>query len=191
MTRFVRVLRDAVVGVSMLVLALLIVAKLEEDNEVRVSGTFDVVDGDTLSSRSRRLRLSGIDAPELSQVCQDKGRGWPCGHSARQALATLMASAGVTCTGAARDRYDRLLVVCRSATADINAQMVRTGMAVAYGAYEADQRLAREGRVGLWSGSFERPDEFRRRQGLAEEGLVEEGVESEGLLSILKDILRW
>lgn len=186
MTRFVRILRDAVVGVSMLLLALLIVAKLEKDNEVRVSGVFDVVDGDTLSSRDGRLRLSGIDAPELSQVCQDKGRDWPCGQSARQALAAMMASAAITCAGAARDRYDRLLVVCKAATADLNAQMVRTGMAVAYGAYEAEEGMARDGQIGLWSGSFERPDDFRRRQGLAEEGL-----ESEGLLSILKEILHW
>lgn len=186
MTRFLRILRDVVVGVSMLLLALLIVAKLEKDNEVRVSGTFDVVDGDTLSSRDGRLRLSGIDAPELSQVCKDKGRDWPCGQSARQALAALMGSVAVTCAGAARDRYDRLLVVCRSATSDINAQMVLTGMAVAHGAYQAEERMARNGQVGLWSGPFERPGDFRRRQGLAEEGL-----ESEGLLSILKDILRW
>lgn len=191
MTRFLRILRDVVVGVSMLLLALLIVAKLEMNNEVRVSGTFDVVDGDTLSSGDGRLRLSGIDAPELFQVCHGKGYDWPCGQSARQALAVLMTSAGVTCAGAARDRYDRLLVACRSATTEINAQMVLTGMAIAYGAYEAEERLAREGQVGLWSGSFERPDDFRRRQGLAEEGLAEEGVESEGLLSILKDILRW
>nr|WP_284739491.1 thermonuclease family protein [Rhizobium sp. CG5] len=175
----------------MLVLALLIIAKLDKDNEVRVSGAFDVVDGDTLSSGGGRLRLSGIDAPELTQLCGDESRHWPCGQSSRRALSALMGSAAVTCSGTARDRYDRLLVVCRSAATDINAQMVLTGMAVAYGAYQAEERMARDGQAGLWSGAFERPDEFRRRQGLAEEGLAGQGLESQGLLSILKGMLRW
>jgi len=64
-----RVLRDVVVGVSMLVLGLLIAAKLEQDNRRMLAGRFVVVDGDTLLLKGERLRLEGIDAPELKSRC--------------------------------------------------------------------------------------------------------------------------
>jgi endonuclease YncB( thermonuclease family) len=41
--------------------------------------------------------------------------------------------------------------------------MVRTGMAVSYGRYGAEEAAARRGRAGLWAGQFESPRAFRER----------------------------
>jgi len=40
----------------------------------------NVVDGDTLNNDGQRIRLYGIDAPELLQFCKDENKNkYPCG----------------------------------------------------------------------------------------------------------------
>ena len=49
-----------------------------------IAGPAEVTDGDTLRIGATRIRLSGIDAPELAQTCTDQsGREWPCGAEAK------------------------------------------------------------------------------------------------------------
>lgn len=167
MTGFRRSLRDGVVGVSMLLLALLIVAKLDRKAERDFAGELVVVDGDTLSNRQGRARLEGIDAPERSQTCKGRdGVAWRCGAEARRRLAGLLAAPDFLCKGGALDRYGRLLVRCRAGEIDVNALMVREGFAVAYGGYSAEEAAARRAGSGIWNGSFDRPEVWRRANGL-------------------------
>lgn len=130
------------------------------------------VDGDTLSAteqgRTQRIRLSGIDAPELAQTCRDaQGRTWACGSAARSQLSTLVARGHVTCTRRGEDRYGRLLATCSSgAVGDIGEAMVRSGYAVNYSRYTSDyagaEREARAARRGVWQGEFDNPEDWRR-----------------------------
>ena len=60
--------------------------------------------------------------------------------------------------------------------------MVERGWAVAYGAYDAEERLAREELRGLWAGSFDRPRDWRVMHGEADDDL--------GLLDALLGWLR-
>ena len=46
-----------------------------------------VIDGDTIVLNGSHVRLFGIDAPELGQLCKD---GWPAGEKARGFLRTLI-----------------------------------------------------------------------------------------------------
>ena len=47
-----------------------------------------VADGDSIEFGGQRIRLRGIDAPELHQECRDlSGRNWPCGRRARDEIA--------------------------------------------------------------------------------------------------------
>ena len=158
-------LYDVLVAVCFILLLALIAAKVGEDNAVRLTGRFVAADGDSLVQDGRRLRLLGIDAPELAQTCRLDGTEWPCGKEARKALSALVSGRDVLCRGAELDKYGRLLVRCHRGDEDLNAAMVRSGLALAYGAYEREEEGARAQRLGLWAGDFALPSEWRRRHG--------------------------
>ena len=163
-----RRMRDALLGAAMLFLALLIIAKLEQQQAIRFSGPFTVIDGDTLAHGGQRLRLRGIDAPELGQVCARSSGAYDCGLAARAGLLQFIEDGAVECFGSkdAEDRYGRSLVTCRSRDDDLGRQMVSIGLAVADGDYHMAERQAKDAERGLWAGTFERPDAWRRRKAL-------------------------
>ena len=126
-----------------------------------------VSDGDTLTLQvdggNVRLRLDGIDAPELGQ---------PYGKSARRSLAQICR--GKTATAVERGKGDdgRIQASVRCGDVDANAEQVRRGMAwvhlryVPFGSplYEAETN-ARLQKVGLWRGKEPvAPWEWRARQ---------------------------
>ncbi|MEL6504414.1 MAG: thermonuclease family protein [Pseudomonadota bacterium] len=133
---------------------------LDGSNRQNFTGAAIAVDGDSLQMGGKRLRLSGIDAPELAQTCDVAGRLWPCGRQARASLRRLIAK-DLSCTTTGLDRYDRHLVRCTAGGKDIGAAMVAAGMAVSYGAYGAQEAAARAAKRGLWRGNFTRPQAWR------------------------------
>lgn len=94
-----------------------------------------VIDGDTIKLAGMTYRLWGIDAPEGKQACAD---GWPAGLEAHQALAALLNNKTVVCEAKTRDRYGRTVALCRADGMDVQAAMVRSGMAWAFVRYSAD-----------------------------------------------------
>jgi endonuclease YncB( thermonuclease family) len=128
-----------------------------------ITGAAEAVDGDSIRLNGEDLRLKGLDAPELFQTCRVSGRETACGREARAALRKLLTSGLTTCIGGERDRYSRLLVVCRVRGVDINAAMVRDGQAVSFGSYQSEEAEAKAAYRGLWAGEFERPRDWRLR----------------------------
>ena len=130
-----------------------------------VSGRVSRVhDGDTFTLAGQKVRIWGIDAPELKQQCG----GVACGTAARDALQQLVRSRTVVCVQVDRDRYKRIVASCRAAGRDLGEAMVRSGNALDYrrysrGRYRDAERAAQARRVGMWSGEFEKPWEYRRR----------------------------
>ena len=135
-----------------------------------VQGQVRVIDGDTVALGHQRIRFFGVDAPESSQVCDEGDRAWRCGAAARDMLAEQIgARHHVTCEVKDRDPYGRLVAVCfNDQGEDLNAWMVKQGLAVAYTrysrAYARDESWARERGNGVWGGPFERPDVYRHHQ---------------------------
>ncbi|MXX87937.1 MAG: thermonuclease family protein [Boseongicola sp. SB0677_bin_26] len=133
-------------------------------------GPVRVIDGDTIEIQRQRIRLHGIDAPESAQECSDaRGRSYRCGQAATQALASLVRGASVNCQIRDKDRYGRLVAVCRRGGVDLNASMVRQGHALAYRQYGTDyvshETAARTRKLGVWQGRFTMPWDWRRTQG--------------------------
>lgn len=164
MTRGLRMFRDGATAAAALFLIALIAAKLNDRPQTVHAGAFRAADGDSLTLGAERMRLKGIDAPEFDQSCERAGKAWACGRAAREALQGLISAAGTSCAGNERDKYQRLLVICRSGERDINGEMVRCGMAVSYGGYGREEDEARAAKAGLWAGRFEMPRDVRDQQ---------------------------
>ncbi len=134
-------------------------------------GGVTAIDGDTLRAGGERIRLFGIDAPELRQQCQDTlGREWACGRAAKARLAALVAGGPVACASRGHDRYGRMLGICSAGNVpDIGEALVQDGYAVDYSRYSnlysAAARGARAAGRGIWQGNFERPEQWRHRHG--------------------------
>ncbi len=126
-----------------------------------VAGRGQPIDGDSLHIGSEEVRLQGIDAPEWKQECRRQGEPWNCGEAARESLVRAIGDDRVTCAISERDVYGRMLGRCSAGGRDLNAGMVSSGMAVAYGGYWNEQSIARAERRGLWAGEFQQPRDWR------------------------------
>ena len=133
-----------------------------------ITGKPRIIDGDTIHINNTKIRLHGIDAPEMKQTCRtSKGEEQQCGRLAKQAFERLVRDQEVICKGDKRDRYKRLIAVCYVGPFNINEQMVTDGWAMAYRKYSKDyvraEEFAKSRREALWRGTFDPPWEWRKR----------------------------
>ena len=94
----------------------------------------NVTDGDTLTllvsgTEQAKIRLNGIDAPELAQVYGDE---------ARKRLAALALGKDVVVVWSKADKYGRLLGTVLIGSVNANLEQLKDGMAWYYGQYEYD-----------------------------------------------------
>ncbi|MDH6666276.1 UNVERIFIED_ORG: endonuclease YncB(thermonuclease family) [Methylorubrum zatmanii] len=88
-----------------------------------VSGPATVIDGATLDLGGRRLRLYGMDAPDLDQTCSDgHERDYSCGRAAAAALTARIGGGNVTCE--LREADGSATALCRRDGEDLAAWMV-------------------------------------------------------------------
>ena len=131
-----------------------------------LSGVPSVIDGDTLDIHGQRIRLHGVDAPESNQLCRKSGQSVRCGQTAALALDGLIQHRPVACEQKDKDRYGRVVAVCRLGSTDLNAWMVQQGHALAYRSYSEDyvrqEAEARQAKRGVWAGAFDYPWDWRR-----------------------------
>lgn len=180
-----RPVASALVGVLALSVVVVVPAR---DTAARgaLSGAARVVDGDTLDIAGERVRLEGIDAPEISQKCPRRLFGtWACGKAAARALERLVAGGGLSCESRGKDRYGRTLGVCFVDGRDINKEMVREGYAWAFVKYSTsyvhEEAEARATRVGVWEGGeAEPPWVYRHNRWAGAEQVAPEGCAIKG-----------
>ena len=157
-------------SLALFLLLLVPVARLDQVSTRTLSGRAIVHDGDTITVAGERLRLRGIDSPELDQSCAGPDGPYTCGRSAAAALRRLVGEGAVQCEGWQRDRYGRLLVDCTVGGVAINRRMVQDGWAGSYGDHARAEAEARDAKRGLWAGDFDRPQDWRRRTGALVDG---------------------
>ena len=129
-----------------------------------------VMDGDTVllvrhgQLEPVKLRIDGIDAPE---ICQ------PGGAQARDAMIRQALRKSVEVDDRGQDVYGRQVGRLSVDGVDLGAEMVRSGMAWAYrfqtgkGPYAGLQRQAEKQKKGVFASDFEplSPPDFRKRHG--------------------------
>ena len=130
-------------------------------------GIPNIIDGDTLRIGQQKIRLYAIDAPETAQRCQDaRNNRYRCGQYATNALRKLIAHQSVRCEKQDTDQYGRMVAICYVKDIEINRWMVKNGYAVAYrsisNAYTLEEELAKHQKLGLWAGTFQMPEKWRK-----------------------------
>ena len=132
---------------------LLIVAGLPVSAETLTGQVLGVNDGDTLTllvagNHQVKVRLVGIDAPELKQ---------PYGQQAKQALSALTFGKSARVESPEPDKYGRTLGTVFVGAVNVNAELVKQGAAWVYRAYpfppelEALEAQAQAAKWGLWA----------------------------------------
>ncbi|HHB83421.1 MAG TPA: thermonuclease family protein [Devosia sp.] len=149
----------------LLIAALVAAIYLLPGSDNVLSGHARASDGDSLRLGEERIRILGIDAPELDQTCTNQsGTDWACGRASKEYLVQALARGPVKCIWDARDKYGRILATCDIDGQDIGAMMIKAGMAVSYYDYRAEETVARSQHVGIWSGDFLTPRQWRDGQ---------------------------
>ena len=125
-----------------------------------------ITDGDTIKINGEKIRFSGIDTPELKQMCTKDDVKNSCGIKAKQILIDKIADNNVYCVNEGKDQYNRTLAECFVNNKSLSSYLVRSGYAFAYRKYSkkfvADEDYARINKIGMWSMKFEYPWDFRR-----------------------------
>ncbi len=100
------------------------------DREILTCRDPYIIDGDTLSCARVRIRLAGIDAPEMPGHCREGRRCVAGDPFAAKAHLHNISRGDVTCRPVDRDHYGRTIALCESDGVDFSCDMVRTGHAV-------------------------------------------------------------
>lgn len=134
-----------------------------------VTGVVHVIDGDTFDVGGMRVRLHGIDAPEVDQTCTSDSRGeWACGAFVRDEIRARYQGAQATCDQIDTDRYGRVIAKCFVQGRDVGEAIVSDGLAEAYRRYSMDYDLAEKAaqvtQTGLWASEMQSPAAYRAAQ---------------------------
>ena len=137
-------------------------------NAADVTGIAKVREGDQVQIGSSKIRLGGIDAPSVDQLClNNTGERWTCGVAARDELIKHTDGKSWTCHAERTDRRGRIVARCEVEGEDIQQWMVKNGWALSYTRtshdYDADEKAAREAKAGMWQGAFIAPWDWRVR----------------------------
>lgn len=128
-----------------------------------------VIDGDTIDVDHVRYRLHGIDAPEAGQLCNGAdGQLWECGQESLHRMEELLIGRSVRCDARDRDVYGRTIAICVADGEDINAEMVKSGLAWAFRKYSEDyvplENIAAQQKVGIWQAETQTAWDFRAQK---------------------------
>jgi endonuclease YncB( thermonuclease family) len=150
-------------------LAISVLAQPLQADIASVTGIARTVDGDTIDLGVVRIRLHGIDAPEADQPCaRADGSQWRCGVAAANRLADLIDDRQVRCEALDRDAYGRVIGRCFHQDVDLNALLVREGLAWAYIRFSEDylreETEARNALLGIWQAETTPPWEYRAQR---------------------------
>ena len=151
-----------------LLTAILLLSLTAAAEAADITGIPKIREGDQVQIGSTRIRLGGIDAPAADQLCLNtKGERWTCGAAARDELIKRFGNKSWLCRVRTTDRRGRTVARCEADGEDIQKWLVGNGWALSYTRvshdYDADEKVAREAKAGMWQGAFIAPWDWRVR----------------------------
>lgn len=134
-----------------------------------VQGPAHVHDGDTFTVAGVKIRLFGVDAPEMDQNCERAdGSDWACGRWSRDEVMRLVKGRDLRCVEQDRDKYGRMVARCYLNDQDLAKLLVQRGVVFSYPQYSHDyiavEKTAQAAQRGLWAATTVAPAEFRRQK---------------------------
>jgi len=156
---------------SLILFSILILLSLQNSSfsaENIVEGKVAVLDGDTIKISNKKIRFSGIDAPESyyrgkKQVCYLNKTKILCGDIAKTKLKEKIKNNLVSCKiEKNKDVYKRFLGECFLNSKSLSKFMVRNGYAFDFkkyskNKYAKDEKYAKDNKLGFWTMKFEYP----------------------------------
>lgn len=128
------------------------------ESRTAIIGAIQVIDGETLEIQNQRIKLWGVDAPDLNQTCKDgQDAGYDCGKEAASALSQWLTELQpVRCEPRGNDNSGNTIAICYTSTGDdIAGWMVRNGYAIDWpkysnGFYGVSEKQAQSNKSGIW-----------------------------------------
>ena len=151
------------------------ISSLSSDrNYLLISGKPKIIDGDTLKINNKKIRFSGIDAPESyffgkKQLCILNNIEILCGKLSKEKLIEKIGNQVVDCKiEKNKDQYNRLIGECFLKNESLSVFMVKNGYAFDYhkysnGKFRKYQIYAKNLSLGLWQMQFEYPWIWRKK----------------------------
>ena len=139
-----------------------------------ISGKAVITDGDTIKINNKKIRFSGIDAPESfffgkKQSCVLNNVEILCGKLSKDKLIEKIGNQIVNCKiEKNKDQYSRLIGECFLKNESLSVFMVKNGYAFDYpkyskGKFRKYQTFAKKFSLGLWQMQFEYPWIWRKK----------------------------
>jgi micrococcal nuclease len=91
-----------------------------------LTGYASAIDGDTIKIGDQRIRLQGVDAPEMSE---------PYGPAAREVMGNIVAQGMTTCRSTGEWSYNRIIATCTVHDLDVAIPLIAGGWALDCPAY--------------------------------------------------------
>ena len=157
---------------SFIIIILFSISFSYSDENNITKGKAIVVDGDTIKIKGEQIRFGGIDAPESyyrgkKQTCIKDNKKFFCGQISKDKLIERIGNNSLNCIiEKKKDKYKRNIGTCYLKNKNINKWLVRNGYAIAYKRYSKkyilDEKYAKESKLGIWKGTFIKPEKWRR-----------------------------
>ena len=133
-----------------------------------IKGKAKITDGDTVKVNGKKIRLSGIDAPESyyrgkKQTCYLNSEKIYCGDIAKKKLIEKIKNNSISCKiEKEKDAFNRFLGECFLENESLSKFMVRSGYAFDFkkyskNKYAKDEKYAKDNKLGFWKTKFEYP----------------------------------
>ena len=139
-----------------------------------ISGKPVIFDGDTIKINNKKIRFTGIDAPESyffgkRQICILNNDEILCGKLSKQKLIEKIGNQIIDCKiEKNKDQFNRLLGECFLENESLSVFMVKNGYAFDYPKYSNGkfwkyEQYAKKLSLGLWEMQFEYPWIWRNK----------------------------